>query len=118
MNTKSFGYAGEDSYFCCSGKNGVFGMGVADGVYAWKHMGIDSGAMSRHMMQTASNFVQSGCEDVVKGARGGGAVKGSLTWERKRYRHAFCHLYSKSFAHPFISCIDSKFSTFNPTDVW
>jgi hypothetical protein len=45
----------------------VFGMGVADGVYMWKEQGIDSGAMSRELMETAQHMVQAGCEDVLKG---------------------------------------------------
>lgn len=41
-------------------------MGVADGVYMWKEMGIDSGTMSRTLMETAMHMVQAGCEDVVQ----------------------------------------------------
>lgn len=50
---------------CC--RNGVFGMGVADGVYMWKELGIDSGTMSRTLMETAMHLVQAGVEDVVQG---------------------------------------------------
>jgi protein phosphatase PTC7 len=49
-------------------------MGVADGVYAWKEQGIDSGAMSRTLMETARHMVQAGCEDVLKGGRPGGCA--------------------------------------------
>lgn len=45
----------------------MFGMGVADGVYMWKEQGIDSGAMSRALMESAQHMVQAGCEDVLKG---------------------------------------------------
>lgn len=41
-------------------------MGVADGVYSWKEVGIDSGAMSRALVETAEHMVQAGYEDVVK----------------------------------------------------
>jgi hypothetical protein len=41
-------------------------MGVSDGVYMWKEVGIDSGAMSRTLMETASHMVQAGCEDVLR----------------------------------------------------
>jgi protein phosphatase PTC7 len=47
-------------------------MGVADGVYAWKEQGIDSGAMSRSLMETAQHMVQAGCQDVLKGGGPGG----------------------------------------------
>jgi len=52
-------------------------MGVADGVYMWKEQGIDSGQMSRSLMETAQHMVQAGCEDVLKGEgrRGGGAAR-------------------------------------------
>jgi len=66
VNMKHFGYGGEDAYFYCTGKNGVFGMGVADGVYMWKELGIDSGTMSRTLMETAMHLVQAGVEDVVQ----------------------------------------------------
>jgi protein phosphatase PTC7 len=42
-------------------------MGVADGVYMWKELGIDSGTMSRTLMETAMHLVQAGVEDVVQG---------------------------------------------------
>jgi protein phosphatase PTC7 len=49
-------------------------MGVADGVYMWKEMGIDSGTMSRFHMETAMHMVQAGCEDIVQGEEGGGSA--------------------------------------------
>ena len=45
-------------------------MGVADGVYMWKELGIDSGTMSRTLMETAMHLVQAGVEDVVQGKLG------------------------------------------------
>lgn len=67
VNKQHFGWAGEDAYFYCTGRsNSIFGMGVADGVYAWKEQGIDSGAMSRSLMETAQHMVQAGCQDVLK----------------------------------------------------
>jgi protein phosphatase PTC7 len=41
-------------------------MGVADGVYQWKDSGIDSGAMSRALLEVAEHMVAAGYEDVVK----------------------------------------------------
>jgi protein phosphatase PTC7 len=42
-------------------------MGVADGVYMWKELGIDSGTMARTLMETSLHMVAAGCEDVFKG---------------------------------------------------
>lgn len=42
-------------------------MGVADGVYMWKELGIDSGTMSRTLMETSMHMVQAGHADVFKG---------------------------------------------------
>jgi hypothetical protein len=53
-------------------RNGVAGLGVADGVYSWKDSGIDSGAMSRTLLEVAEHMVAAGYEDVVKGEGGGG----------------------------------------------
>lgn len=44
----------------------VFGMGVADGVYMWKELGIDSGTMARTLMETCQHMVAAGSEDVYK----------------------------------------------------
>lgn len=66
VNRRGFGYGGEDAYFITEGKNGVYGMGVADGVYMWKELGIDSGAMSRDLMLTSQQMVAGGHEDVFK----------------------------------------------------
>ncbi|MEW5318281.1 MAG: hypothetical protein WDW38_009514 [Sanguina aurantia] len=66
VNRRGYGYGGEDAYFMTQGKNGVYGMGVADGVYMWKELGIDSGAMSRDLMTTAQQMVAGGHEDVFK----------------------------------------------------
>lgn len=53
---------------CCLPCRNVFGMGVADGVYMWKELGIDSGTMARTLMETCQHMVAAGCEDVYKGA--------------------------------------------------
>eukprot|EP01025_Chloroclados_australasicus_P050108 TRINITY_DN5728_c0_g1_i1.p1 TRINITY_DN5728_c0_g1~~TRINITY_DN5728_c0_g1_i1.p1 ORF type:complete len:542 (-),score=48.91 TRINITY_DN5728_c0_g1_i1:1643-3139(-) len=63
---KHSGYAGEDAYFFSHGRNGIIGMGVADGVYAWKDQGIDSGLFSRKLMEYSSSLVRGGFEDVLK----------------------------------------------------
>jgi protein phosphatase PTC7 len=44
-------------------------MGVADGVYMWKELGIDSGTMARTLMETCQHMVAAGCEDVYKSER-------------------------------------------------
>jgi len=49
-----------------AGPAAVFGMGVSDGVYMWKEVGIDSGAMSRTLMETASHSIVAGCEDALR----------------------------------------------------
>eukprot|EP00882_Tetradesmus_deserticola_P021596 GHRQ01023378.1.p1 GENE.GHRQ01023378.1~~GHRQ01023378.1.p1 ORF type:complete len:312 (+),score=125.34 GHRQ01023378.1:366-1301(+) len=56
VNMKGFGYGGEDAYFYATGQ-GVFGMGVADGVYMWKEQGIDSGSLARTLMETCQHMV-------------------------------------------------------------
>lgn len=45
---------------------GIVGMGVADGVYAWKERGIDAGLFSRTLMSRARKEVDAGLDDVVK----------------------------------------------------
>jgi hypothetical protein len=47
-------------------RSGVFGMGVADGVYMWREQGIDSGVMSRAIMDSCRLQVQAGEPDVFK----------------------------------------------------
>jgi protein phosphatase PTC7 len=68
VSRQHYGWAGEDAYFCCTsrGASPVFGMGVADGVYAWREQGIDSGVFSRELMEASRHMVQTGCEDVLK----------------------------------------------------
>ncbi len=41
-------------------------MGVADGVYMWREQGIDSGLMSRSIMESCRQQVAAGEDDVVK----------------------------------------------------
>ena len=66
VNHKGSGYAGEDAYFYTSGNNGMFGMGIADGVYSWREQGIDSGAFSRTLMETSQHMLDAGYSDVLK----------------------------------------------------
>lgn len=49
-------------------RNGIYGLGVADGVYMWKTQGIDSGVFSRTLMEAARATVEAGEVDVLKGA--------------------------------------------------
>ena len=48
--------------------NGLFGLGVADGVYMWAKLGIDSGEFSRALMDTAKRATEGGTADVLNGA--------------------------------------------------
>lgn len=48
-------------------RNSIFGMGVADGVYAMREQGIDSGIFSGTLMQKALEMVKRGYDDVVQG---------------------------------------------------
>jgi protein phosphatase PTC7 len=66
VNKKTIGYGGEDAYFCTAGPSGVFGLGVADGVYQWREKGIDAGIFSRSLMETACRCVEQGKSDVLK----------------------------------------------------
>lgn len=67
VNRQGFGHGGEDAYFYCEGKHGLFGMGVADGVFMWQTQGIDSGVMAQMLMRKAMDMIQRGVEDVYKG---------------------------------------------------
>ena len=42
-------------------------MGVADGVYAWRELGIDSGKFSQALMETSANCIAAGVDDVFHG---------------------------------------------------
>ncbi|GIL80853.1 hypothetical protein Vretimale_9436 [Volvox reticuliferus] len=67
VNRKGFGHGGEDAYFYCSGGNtAMFGLGVADGVFMWRELGIDSGDFSRALMRLARDSVLAGSVDVVR----------------------------------------------------
>ena len=52
-------------------RNGVVGLGVADGVYMWKTQGIDAGLYSRTLMTAARSAVEGGNGDALAGARPG-----------------------------------------------
>lgn len=66
VNRKGYGHGGEDAYFYASNKNGIFAIGVADGVYEWRNMGIDPGNWSRKLMQAARFSVEAGTTDVLR----------------------------------------------------
>lgn len=66
INRKGYGHGGEDAYFYASNANGVFAIGVADGVYEWRNMGIDPGNWSRKLMQSARFSVEAGTTDVLR----------------------------------------------------
>ena len=48
-------------------RNGLMGLGVADGVYQWREQGIDAGEFSRLLMHTALDTIEAGQPDVLKG---------------------------------------------------
>lgn len=48
-------------------RNGVYGLGVADGVYSWKERGIDSGLFSRGLMDAARDAVEAGATHPLAG---------------------------------------------------
>ena len=48
-------------------REGVVGLGVADGVYGWKEQGIDSGVFSRQLMRHARDAIAAGQADPLKG---------------------------------------------------
>lgn len=54
-------------------------MGVADGIYMWRKLGIDSGEMSRTLMKKCREKIASGTEDVFKGGQGLGDHDGRCT---------------------------------------
>ncbi|KAK9806298.1 hypothetical protein WJX72_009199 [[Myrmecia] bisecta] len=66
VNRRNMGWGGEDAYFYTEGRNGIYGLGVADGVYMWRTQGIDAGLFSRDLMQTARSAIENGKTDVLK----------------------------------------------------
>ena len=48
-------------------RNEVFGMGVADGVYAWREVGIDPGRFAYYLMDQAYINIRMGYDDVFRG---------------------------------------------------
>lgn len=66
MNRKGMGYGGEDAYFYASNSNGTWALGVADGVYEWRHVGIDAGVFSRQLVEFCRQAVELGTMDVLK----------------------------------------------------
>jgi protein phosphatase PTC7 len=66
VNRKGFGHGGEDSYFYASNSNGIFALGVADGVYEWRNMGIDAGLFSQQLVEYCRQAVELGTTDVLR----------------------------------------------------
>eukprot|EP00889_Picochlorum_renovo_P001840 jgi/Picre1/28870/NNA_004266.t1 len=66
MNRKGMGYGGEDAYFYASNSNGIWAVGVADGVYEWRQVGIDAGAFSRQLMEYCRQAIELGTMDVLR----------------------------------------------------
>lgn len=62
-----FGQGSITATLIWSYRQGIIGMGVADGVYQWREQGIDAGDFSRLLMQTALEAVEEGQPDVLKG---------------------------------------------------
>lgn len=51
-------------------RQGLMGLGVADGVYEWREKGVDAGEFSRLLMHTALDTIEGGQPDVLKGEAG------------------------------------------------
>lgn len=66
INKKGMGYGGEDAYFYASNSNGVWALGVADGVFAWRTVGIDAGIFSKQLMEYCRQAVELGTIDVLR----------------------------------------------------
>jgi protein phosphatase PTC7 len=66
VNRKGAGHGGEDSYFYAGNRNGIYALGVADGVYEWRTSGIDAGAFSRQLMEYCRQAVELGTTDVLR----------------------------------------------------
>lgn len=66
VNRRGFGHGGEDAYFYSSNRNGIYAMGVADGVYAWREQGIDAGVFSQRLMEGCRQAVELGTTDVLR----------------------------------------------------
>ena len=62
----------------CQFRRGIYGLGVADGVYMWKTKGIDSGVFSRTLMSKARSEVERGIVDVLKGASRSGLQSNAI----------------------------------------
>lgn len=48
-------------------RNGIVGLGVADGVHSWREEGIDSGLFSQGLMSAAAAAVEAGASDPLEG---------------------------------------------------
>lgn len=65
-NRKGMGYGGEDAYFYASNNNGTMALGVADGVFEWRNVGIDAGVFSRQLVEYCRQAVELGTIDVLR----------------------------------------------------
>lgn len=66
LNRKGMGHGGEDAYFYASNSNGTWALGVADGVYEWRNVGIDPGIFSRQLVEYCRQAVELGTIDVLR----------------------------------------------------
>ena len=68
VNRKGLGHGGEDSYFYSKNPtSSIFALGVADGVYEWRHTGIDAGQFSRELIEFCRRAVEDlGFTDVLR----------------------------------------------------
>ena len=48
-------------------QTGIFGLGVADGVYMWRNQNIDAGALARKLTSTCQGVIDGGAVDVLTG---------------------------------------------------
>ncbi|KAL6768238.1 hypothetical protein ACKKBF_B38350 [Auxenochlorella protothecoides x Auxenochlorella symbiontica] len=70
VNRRGAGHGGEDAYFIThASETGVVGLGVSDGVYAWRERGVDAGAYSRGLMAGCAAAVAGGAADALGALR-------------------------------------------------
>lgn len=65
-NKKGFGHSGEDAFFFASNSNGIYALGVADGVYEWRTVGVDAGEFSKALMEYCRQGIELGKTDVLR----------------------------------------------------
>ena len=79
------GAVGQQAVHAC--RQGLMGLGVADGVYEWREKGVDAGEFSRLLMHTALDTIEGGQPDVLKGEAG-------LRASGKQREHKQCVKYN------------------------